>query len=224
MFCGEGIHLRLRVLVVDDHRLILRAIRDALDEGAEFEIVAETRFGVEVLPLVGHHQPDVVLLDAEMPDISGLIVLERLRQRFPETDVVMLSDSGGAVIELARERGAKALILKQIDPEIFLDALREALASPEYRSFGLSDEEQPVLSVELTARELSILSLVAAGKANREIARELFITEQTVKFHLTNIYRKLDIQNRTEAARFAFEHGLAKNPYLISPSSGPNGA
>jgi DNA-binding NarL/FixJ family response regulator len=214
VFCGEGIHLRLRVLVVDDHRLILRAIRDALDEGDEFEIVAETRFGVEVLPLVGHHRPDVVLLDAEMPDISGLIVLERLRQRFPDTDVVMLSDSGGAVIELARERGARALILKQIDPEIFLDAVREALSSP---------EEQPVLSVELTARELGILSLVAAGKANREIAHELFITEQTVKFHLTNIYRKLDIQNRTEAARFAFEHGLAKNPYLISPTSSQNG-
>ena len=200
----------LRVLIADDHPLMLGAVRCAL-EAAEFEVVAEARSGMEVLPLIGRTSPEVVVLDLRMPGLDGLACLDRIVARHPETKVVMLSgDSDPHLIQAAFKRGACGYVVKGIDTVDLPSAIRQAVAGTAYHALGLPalNEDSAAKAAGLTERELTILSGAARGLSNREIGKELWVTEQTVKFHLTNIYRKLEVANRTEAARWAFTHGL----------------
>ncbi len=201
---------RLKVLVADDHRLMLDALRMALSDADGIELVAETSEGRKVVPLVGQLSPDVVLLDFRMPDMDGLAVLDRLRERFPEVKVVMLSGSDDPeLIQEALRRGASAFVLKQIDPADLPGAIRQAVAGTVYRTLGRSEEQdEPAPAAGLTPKERDVLARMARGLSNAEIGRELWLSQQTVKFHLTNIYRKLGVSNRTEAARASLERGL----------------
>jgi DNA-binding NarL/FixJ family response regulator len=200
----------LRVVVADDHRLMLEALHLALTTAEGLEIVGVTNEGVKVLPLVARTRPDVVLLDFHMPDMDGLACLDRIRQHHPEVTVVMLSGSDEpGLIEEALRRGASAFILKQIDPRDLPAAIRQAREGTVFRTLGrAAGEPSPAEASGLTDKELSVLELVSRGLSTRDIARELWLSQQTVKFHLTNVYRKLGVANRTEAARYAFEHGL----------------
>jgi DNA-binding NarL/FixJ family response regulator len=206
----------MRVLVADDHRLVLEGIRGALAEHGEFEIVGEARYGSQVLPLVNQLRPDVVLLDIRMPEMDGLACLELLRKRFPEVTVVVLSVYSDAEhIEAALSRGAAAYIVKSISPEELASAVLQAVQGTVYHPLGIVEEEVQATTIHgLTEREVVILRAVARGLSNRAIGAELWVTEQTVKFHLTNIYRKLGVANRTEAARAAFRLGMAESPVL----------
>ena len=201
----------LRVVVADDSRLIVAGIRRAL-EGEEIEVVGEASTGAEVLPLVGRTDPDVVLLDIRMPQMDGFTVLEQLRARYPRVKVVMLSVFADPEhIQMALSRGASGYIVKTINPRDVPSALRQAVEGSVYHAMGLPavTEESEARAAGLTEREVSILKAVARGLSNQAIGRELWVTEQTVKFHLTNIYRKLGVANRTEAARYAYVHHLA---------------
>ena len=205
---------RLKVLIVDDHPLMLRAIRASLARQEDFEIVAEADSGEKVLPLVGQTGPDAVLLDVRMPGMDGLAVLERLRAEYPSIAVVMLSGIDDPVlVRAALERGASAFVLKHVDPRDLGSAVRQSVTGSIFRPLDLlktngSAFEDP----GLTKRELSILEELPAGGSNQQIAKRLFLAEQTVKFHLTNIYRKLGVSTRTEALRYAYEHGLVERP------------
>jgi two-component system nitrate/nitrite response regulator NarL len=188
-------------------------VRLALEPHADIEIVGEATSGSEVLPRVGELRPDLVLLDIRMPGLDGLQVLDRLQENYPETKVVMLSGVEDA--DLAGEalrRGARAFLGKGIDPADVAPVLRqvfegtivtESLGSPAGASQRAADE------FGLTSREREILEQVASGRSNKQIAREFWLSEQTIKYHLTNVYRKLGVSSRTEAARFAYDHGLA---------------
>ncbi len=202
----------LRVLVADDNRLIVSGIRRALEDDDEIEIVAEAYTGPEVLTLVARTEPDVVLLDIRMPKLDGLECLEQIRERHPEVRVVMLSVySDPEHIQSALLRGASGYIVKTINPRDIPAALRQAVEGSVYHAVGRLGgvEQEHVRAAGLTERELTILKAVARGLSNQAIGRELWVTEQTVKFHLTNIYRKLGVSNRTEAARYAYAHHLA---------------
>ena len=201
---------RLRVLVADDHRLMLDALQLALSEADGIELVGVTSEGLKVVPLAGQLEPDVVLLDFRMPDMDGLAVLDRLQQRHPEVKVVMLSGSDDPeLIQEALRRGASAFVLKQIDPVDLPAAIRQAVAGTVYRTLGRDESlEEPAAVGGLTPKERDVLARMARGLSNAEIGRELWLSQQTVKFHLTNIYRKLGVANRTEAARTALERGL----------------
>jgi DNA-binding NarL/FixJ family response regulator len=155
-----------------------------------------------------------------LPDVDGLVVLDRLRKHFPSVKVVIF-DEDARLLESARERGARASISKQIEPAQLAAALREAAAAASFVSLGLPEHPPPQPPRGLTNRELGILRAVAAGQTNRQVAAALFVTEQTVKFHLTNIYRKLDLRSRADAARFAYHHGLAENSYLLGSETAP---
>jgi DNA-binding NarL/FixJ family response regulator len=212
---GDGAGFRtLRVVVADQHRLILLAIAKLLEDADGVEVAATTDRGTAVVPLVNEHEPDVVVLNARLPDIDGLLVLDRVRKHFPEVKVVVF-DEDARLLETARERGACAYISKHIDPSLLVDALRAAVEGNEFVSLGFPEEAQLAPPPGLTNRELAILKTVAAGHTNKQVAAALFVTEQTVKFHLTNIYRKLNLRSRTDAARFAHEHGLAENAFLV---------
>ena len=207
--------MKLRILIADDHQLFVEGIRRALEREDDFVVVGEASNGAEVLPLIGRTDPDLVLLDVQMPKMDGLTCVTQIRERFPKVKVVMLSVFSDAEhIELALSRGACGYILKTIDPADLAGALRQSIAGTVFHAVGYPavTAESEAHAAGLTNRELAILRAVANGLPNRSIAKELWITEQTVKFHLTNIYRKLGVANRTEAARYAYQHGLVESP------------
>ena len=202
------------MFVADDHGLVLQALHLALEPHPEIEIVGEAKSGSEVLPRVAETDPDLVLLDIRMPGLDGLQVLDRLQKAYPEIKVVMLS--GVDDPELATEalrRGATAFLGKGIDPADVAPVLRQVFEGTLVtESFGASGAaERAANEFGLTGREREILEQVAAGHSNKQIAADFWLSEQTIKYHLTNVYRKLQVGSRTEAARFAYEHGLAGN-------------
>jgi len=202
---------KLRVVIADDHRLMLEGIRRALQAEDGIEIVGEAHTGTEVLPLVRQTKPDLVLLDIRMPQLDGLACLDRLRKQHPEVKVIVLSVFSDAdQIERALKRGACGYIVKSVNPLDLPAAIRQAYDGTVYHALGLpeTEEDESAKAAGLTEREIGILKAVARGLSNQAIGRELWVTEQTVKFHLTNIYRKLGVANRTEAARYAYQSGL----------------
>jgi DNA-binding NarL/FixJ family response regulator len=205
----------LRVLAVDDHQLMLDAVRVTLEEADDIELVGEARSGRVALPLIGRMQPDLVLLDLRMPHMDGLVCLAQIRRRFPKVKVVVLSGiDEPEQIQTALKQGASTFIVKHIDPRDLPSALRQAAEGTVFQTLG-ADESSDDAAKEagITDGELRVLQALAQGHSNNQIAAELFITNQTVKFHLTNIYRKLEVSNRTEAVRYAYQHGLVVNPF-----------
>jgi DNA-binding NarL/FixJ family response regulator len=205
----------LKVVVADDHRLILDGIKRALEEDGGFEIVGEANTGERVLPLVGRTNPDLVVLDLRMPGMDGLMCLDQIRKRHPNVKVVVLSVSTDQkLIENVLKRGASAYIVKSVNPIDLPAALRQAVEGTVYNAIGLPESNAAGIAkaAGLTERETVILSALARGLSNEQIAKELWVAEQTVKFHLTNVYRKLGVANRTEAARYAYQQGLVESP------------
>jgi DNA-binding NarL/FixJ family response regulator len=200
----------MRLLIADDHALTRVGIRYALEKREDLTVVGEADTGPKVLPLVGRTMPDVVLLDTDMPGLDGLTCLERLHAQYPEVAVIMLAaEASPAQLGAAFARGARGWILKTIDPQELGAAIEHALNATVFVPYGpVPDDSVAARSAGLSGRELDIIRLVGRGCSNREIATELWITVQTVKFHLTNIYRKLGLSNRTAAARWAHAHGL----------------
>jgi DNA-binding NarL/FixJ family response regulator len=197
----------LRIVIVDDHPLFLRATRQVVEEADGMDVVGEARSGTEALSVIARAKPDVVLMDIRMPGMDGLTCLERIRARHPEVKVIVFSaTTDTAQIDAALRRGAAAYIVKSVDPLDLPTAIRQAQERTVYQAGEPGPPEAP--AADLTKRELVILRAVARGLSNQEISRELWVTEQTVKFHLTNIYRKLGVANRTAAARYAHQHGL----------------
>ena len=205
----------MRVLIADDHPLILAGIKHALEDASDFEVVAETNNGAQVLPLVSQTQPDLALLDMRMPGMDGLTCLERIRKRHPDVKVVILSVSTDpGIIQDVLNRGASAYIVKSVNPVDLPSVIRQALEETVYTAVGLPDDpsSRAAKAAGLTERELAILTALARGMSNAAIAKQLWVAQQTVKFHLTNIYRKLGVANRTEAARYAYQQGLIESP------------
>jgi DNA-binding NarL/FixJ family response regulator len=212
--------MRLKVLVADDHRLMLAAVRMAFDDTPDIEIVGEASAGQEVLPLVGRTSPDVALVDLRMPGMDGLRCLELLHERHPSVKTIIFSGSDDpAAVDAAFARGAVAFIQKTIDPSDLPSIVRQAVAGNVIFAAGHSGHTDPVESEwDLTPREIEILRALAGGQSNKQMAGEFWLSEQTIKYHLTNIYRKLQVRSRTEAIRLAYEHGVIENPVLRTPA------
>jgi len=204
----------MRVVIADDHRLVLDGIRRALEADGDFEIVGEAQSGTQVLPLVSKTRPDLVLLDVRMPQMDGLACLDQIRSRHPDVKVVMLSASSNTeLVEAALRRGASAYVIKTVNPDDLPATLRQALEGNIQTTIsGGETDRASAKALGLTERELTILGALARGLSNEEIAKEFWVAPQTVKFHLTNIYRKLGVKNRTEATRIAYQHGLVESP------------
>jgi DNA-binding NarL/FixJ family response regulator len=200
----------MKILLADDHALMRAGLRLALVSSG-FEVVGEAERGSEVLPLVRRRSPDVVLLDLRLPEMDGLTCLQRLGEQFPDVKVVMCSVSSDPdQIQGAFKRGACGYILKTINPVDLGSAIRQAVEGTAYHALGLPamNEETFARSAGLTDRESEIIKAVTRGLSNKAIAEDLWVTIQTVKFHLTSIYRKLGVSNRTEAAGWALAKGL----------------
>ena len=198
----------IRVLLADDHRLILDALREAFSGVEGIEIVGTASDGRQVVPLITRTNPDIVLLDMRMPEMDGLTCLDRIRKHNPSVKVVMLSAFDDPTrIRAALKRGASAYIVKTVNPVDLPAAIRQVVQPTIYFAAPSSDDDEAA-AAGLTERETAMLRALARGLSNAAISKEFWVTEQTVKFHLTNIYRKLGVKNRTEATRFAYQNGL----------------
>jgi DNA-binding NarL/FixJ family response regulator len=206
---------KIKVLLADDHPLMVAAIRSVLEAAKDIEIAGEAMSGAQVMPLVSRSLPDVVLIDLNLPEVDGLTCLERIREKHPNVKVVVFSavDEPDQIAR-ALESGACAYLVKSIDPGDLAAVIRQAVAGS-FFCFGMLSVPTPRRNTNdagLSGRELEILNCVARGLSNRAIAKELWLSDQTVKFHLHNIYRKVDVANRTEAAKYAYDHGLTGAP------------
>ena len=208
----------MRVLVADDHSLFRDGIVSLL-EAAGFEVVGQVGDGRQALIETQRLNPDVVLLDISMPEMSGLEALKRLREESPDVHIVMLtvSDDDADLLK-AIQAGASGYLLKSLSAEAFIELLQglergEAAISGVttarlIKGIGTRAVSKREPFEKLSERELGLLRLVADGLSNRAIARELSISENTVKYHLKNIFQKLNAQNRTEAVTIALQIGI----------------
>ena len=204
-------------VICDSHPMWLDAVEQVL-RGIAIRVVGKTTSTSEALAMVKEHRPELLITEVESAngDLSGLELIARSREAIPSVHPVVLSmHQDSQVIDAAFVAGASAYVVKTAHPEDLASAVRQAFSHSVYlpgRSNLVATPVGPTADAAdepgLTRRELEILRLVAEGHSNAQLARMLWVTEQTVKFHLSNIYRKLDVGNRTEASRWAQLHGL----------------
>lgn len=224
---------RLRILLVDDHALFRSGVKALLARQADFEVVGEASDGLEGVKRAKQLRPDVVLMDVDMPGITGREALKMMTEELPDVPVLMLTVSEDAEDLLdTLQSGARGYLLKNIDTEYFVDAVRraargEAVVSPQMTGklvAGLKGgatraSQQAAERERLSAREREILVLLARGASNKEIARELTLADSTVKIHVQNILRKLNLSSRVQAAVYAVESGIAPRAKSADPGS-----
>ncbi|MFF0783029.1 response regulator [Streptomyces sp. NPDC003720] len=205
----------VRALLVDDHALFRDGLRELLVADGQIEVVAMGGNGAECVELALRHRPDVILLDVEMPGQDAWTTLEQLRRQVPESKVVILSmHEGYTLVQRLLDAGAAAYLTKSVVRRELVAAVC-ATAADESDSVTVSLPRRALLAPQaagpesLSAREAEVLDLVAQAYSNAEIACELFITESTVKRHLSNIYAKLGATSRLDAVRHAMRTGLS---------------
>lgn len=214
---------KIRILLVDDHNLFRSGVKALLGRQPDFEVVGEASDGLEGYKRAKQLEPDVVLLDLDMPGISGREAVRMLTEELPRVQVLMLtvSESAEDLVHCIKA-GARGYLLKNIDAEFFADAVRRAARGEAVIAPGMTGKlvaglqkpadgpPAPALPHEkLTPREREILALLARGASNKEIARGLDLAESTVKIHVQGILRKLNLTSRVQAAVYAVEQGLA---------------
>jgi DNA-binding NarL/FixJ family response regulator len=208
-------HQNATAVLLDEHPLWLEALERILDD-VEIAPVGRATRPAEALDLISEHRPTLFVLDVEMNGFApdGLTCLKEALARQPSLKAIVVTGSDDqAKIDAAFAAGAVAYVLKRAKPEDLASAFRQVFSRSLYLANGRAPAHVPTRSNEadnvgLTRREREILQLVAEGGTNGDVARRLWVTEQTVKFHLANIFRKLDVTNRTQASRWAHAHGL----------------
>jgi len=209
----------IRVLIVDDHTLFRSGIRSLLQRHPEFSVIDETGDGLEGIKRAKSLQADVVLLDLHMPGISGPEAIRLLREQAPHSKVLMLTVSeDGDDLMRTLQAGAAGYLVKNIETEALTDAIRraahgETVVSPVMMGKlvqGMRQQGQPLPpgKEKLSPREREIMGCLARGDSNKEIARTLSLAESTIKIHVQNIFKKLNLSSRVQAAVYAVEHGL----------------
>ncbi|ODV53564.1 response regulator [Lysinibacillus fusiformis] len=210
----------IRVLIADDHHVVRRGLLFFLKTQKDIEVVGEAKNGHEAVSLAESIQPDIILMDLVMPELDGIQATKRIKAKFPKIEILMLTSfSDRDHVVPAMEAGAAGYQLKDIEPDELVLSIRRIMRGentlhPEATTTLEMDRQEaesaPHSLNPLTPREQDVLAELTKGKSNREIASSLFVTEKTVKTHISNIFTKLQVQDRTQAALYAVKHGLTE--------------
>lgn len=222
--------MAIRILLIDDHMLFRSGLRLLLKRQSDFDVVSEAADGIEGLKRARELRPDVILLDLNMPGLSGLEVLQILSQDLPDCAVIILtvSEEGDELAQVLRT-GARGYLVKNIDAEALITGIRRALEGEpvidpgmiaklvdQFRSVDQTATGVDAQRSRLTAREIQVTQLLARGASNKVIARELDVSESTIKIHVQNVLKKLNLNSRVQIAVYAVEHGLVVDETLAS--------
>jgi DNA-binding NarL/FixJ family response regulator len=200
----------IRILIADDHSVVREGLVSLIKRKSDMAVVAEASNGREAVDLWKEHRPDVTLLDLRMPELDGVGAIKQIRELDESAHIVVLTTfDGDEDIYRAIKSGAKAYLLKDTAREALMECIRKVNAGetciPPMLAAKLAER---VSGEALSAREIEVLQRIAAGKSNKEIGAELFISEGTVKTHVKSIFSKLDVVSRTEAVATATRRGL----------------
>lgn len=200
----------IRILSVDDHALMRKGISALVDAEADMKLVAEASNGIEAVEAYRSHQPDITLMDLQMPEVDGLAAIDAIRGEFPEARIIVLTTYSGDVQVLrALKAGARAYVLKSHLHKELLDTIRAVHAGQKRVPPEIATElAHHATDDPLTEREIDVLRLIAAGNSNKKIADQLMIGEGTVKTHISNIISKLNANDRTHAVTIGLRRGI----------------
>lgn len=206
----------VKVLIADDHHVVRRGLMFFLKTQQDIEVVGEAVNGKEAVEMAGRLNPDIVLMDLVMPEMDGIQATRKIKEQHPGIIVLMLTSfSDRDHVLPAMEAGAAGYQLKDIEPDELVESIRSLMRGentlhPKATSQLAKGPADPVPHMVnlLTPREKEVLAELTKGKSNREIASALFVTEKTVKTHISNIFTKLEVQDRTQAALYAVKHEL----------------
>jgi two-component system NarL family response regulator len=215
--------MSIKVLLVDDHELVRQGVASMLAKAEDVIVVGEAKTGREAIEIARRELPDVILMDVRMPDMDGLEATRRVKEERPRTAVIMVTmHDNPAYLREAVRAGAAGYLLKDVSKDELLDAIRQVATGGAFIESqmlrGMLSEMKPggtggaPAARNLTKREREILSLVAEGLSNREIADKLVLSPETVKSHVAAILEKLNVSDRTQAAIYAVRNGLVEQP------------
>lgn len=212
--------MKIKILLADDHSMIREGIKQLLELDSEFTVIGQAGDGIECMKLLQKELPDVLLLDVNMPKMNGIEALEKIKERNIDVKVLMLTIHNEVEYLLrAVDIGCNGYVLKDSDIGLLKKAIisvyeGDTFIQPDLipiLNMGLINREESNQTLEgLTKRELEVLRLITEGLFNKEIAYKLNISERTVKNHVSNIFKKINASDRTQAAVFAIKHGLVK--------------
>jgi len=212
----------IKVLLVDDHKIVRQGVRAFLHTLVDIQVIAEADSGDAAISAAEQYQPDVVLMDLEMPgELDGITATRQIRKTRPQTQVIVVtSHHQDEYIFPAVRAGAISYLLKDVEPDELAEAIRKAahgeavldsrVASRIVQELQGMHQDDVNPFTELTEREFDVLRLIAAGKSNAEIAETLVIGESTVKTHIGNLLKKLHLDDRTQAAVYAWQEGIVR--------------
>lgn len=212
---------RIRILVADDHTLIRQGLKQILELEDDLSVVAQASDGREAVRLTKECNPDIVLMDINMPVTNGLQAIKEIKQAHLTCKIIVLTiHEDREYLFKTLQMGAEGYVLKDAEPSVLIEAIRCVNSGQSYIQPNMTKElvlEFNRVSVQekekrrednLTSRELEVLQLIAEGMINKEIAKQLYISEKTVKNHVSNIFKKIDVSDRTQAAIYAFKHEI----------------
>ncbi|TYS07396.1 response regulator transcription factor [Bacillus subtilis] len=209
----------MKIVIADDHHVVRKGLRFFFAIQGDIEVAGEAATGTEALRIIGETKPDLVLMDLSMPEMDGIQAIKKAVQQFPGVKIIVLTSySDQDHVIPALQAGAKAYQLKDTEPEELVKTLRQVHAG-EYKLSSaimphvlthMRNQRDPEIEkfYQLTRREKDVLNEIANGKSNKEIAAALFISEKTVKTHVSNLLAKLEVADRTQAALFAVKYNL----------------
>jgi DNA-binding NarL/FixJ family response regulator len=201
---------RIRVFSVDDHPLLREGIAAIINNQQDMQVIGQAANGQDAIQDFKKHQPDITLMDLRLPDMSGIDAMIAIRAEFPEARIILLTTFDGDVeIKRALEAGARGYLLKSMPPKELVEAIRQVHAGRKRIPPQLAAQLAEHMSDEaLTTREIEVLGQIAGGNRNRDIAEQLFISEETVKVHIKHIMEKLGASDRTQAVAIGIRRGI----------------
>ncbi|AUG58074.1 Transcriptional regulatory protein DegU [Acetivibrio saccincola] len=212
---------KIHVAIADDHAMVREGLKQILELEDDIEVIAQASNGEEALDIAREKQPDVILMDINMPGMNGLQAIKEIKnEKVPSKIIVLTIHEDREYLFKTLHMGAEGYVLKDADPNILIEAIRSVNSGEAYIQGNMTKElikefkritsntKEKSEDSNLTSREKEVLALIAEGLINREIAKRLYISEKTVKNHVSNIFKKLNVTDRTQAAIYAYKNNI----------------